>query len=260
MMKFYKYQGTGNDFIMINGLSNPKSLTIGEDTIAKLCSRRFGIGADGLIILCPAEQADFTMLYFNSDGRESSMCGNGGRCIAQFAFDQGVSGRQASFEAVDGMHRSKVLENGTVEIEMIDVDQCSKIDDHTFELNTGSPHYVKFSTEFEAIDIVTFGRSIRYSDKYNDDGINVNLSSFDNGVLHVKTYERGVEDETYSCGTGVTAAAICASEYIDNSKNSFNIKSKGGDLTVRFQKEGNQYKNIWLCGPATFVFEGQLHI
>lgn len=259
-MSFYKYQGTGNDFIMINGISFPEALSLSQDQILKLCSRRFGIGADGLIILCQSKTADFKMLYYNSDGRESTMCGNGGRCIAQFAFDQGVSAREASFEAVDGLHRSTVLENGIVELEMIDVDNCAKIDDHTFELNTGSPHYVQFSSEFDGTDIVKFGRSIRYSEKYTDDGINVNLSSFKDGVLHVKTYERGVEDETYSCGTGVTAAAICASEYLDDHQTNFNIKSKGGELTVRFEKEGSGYKNIWLSGPATFVFEGDINL
>lgn len=259
-MIFHKYQGTGNDFIMINGLSIPEALILTQENIAHLCSRRFGIGADGLIILCPSEMADFKMLYFNSDGRESTMCGNGGRCLAQFAYDQGVSDRKASFEAVDGLHQSSVLENGNVELEMIDVDTCRSLGDDTFEINTGSPHYVKFSDDFAEIDIVKYGRSIRYSEHYKDDGINVNVSSFKDGVLHVKTYERGVEDETYSCGTGVTAAAICASEYIQEAQNSFDIKSKGGNLTVRFKKEGSRYTEIWLSGPATFVFEGEFSI
>lgn len=257
---FHKYQGTGNDFIMINGLKNSDALTLSQENIEYLCSRRFGIGADGLIILCPSEKVDYKMLYFNSDGRESTMCGNGGRCLAKFAFDQGVSDREASFEAVDGMHRSTVLESGLVELEMIDVDTFTSLTEDTFEINTGSPHYVKFSSEFDNIDIVKFGKSIRYSDVYNDDGINVNVSSFEDGLLHVKTYERGVEDETYSCGTGVTAAAICASEYFDNAQNSFDIQSKGGNLKVRFKKDGSRFTDIWLSGPATFVFEGEFKI
>jgi len=257
-MEFYKYQGTGNDFIMFNSISNPKALNLSRKEVSQLCSRRFGIGADGLIILCQSDQEDFKMLYFNADGRESTMCGNGGRCIAQFAVDQGVSGPDAIFEAVDGIHKSKVLGNGIVELEMIDVDNCVMLNQDTFVINTGSPHYVKFSNDFEDTDIVEFGKAIRFSEKYKDEGINVNLSTYKDGILHVKTYERGVEDETFSCGTGVNAAALSASVYIDDAKNSFDIQSKGGQLSVRFEKEGDMYKNIWLSGPAVFVYKGEL--
>ena len=260
-LTFYKYQGTGNDFIMLNGIEHPACLDLNKKQVERLCDRRFGIGADGLIILSASDKADFKMIYFNSDGGESTMCGNGGRCIAQFAFDQNIVSSKMIFEAVDGLHDAIV--NGadkTVELQMIDVAEYSQLDKDTFVMNTGSPHYVKFDEDFEAIEIVEFGRQVRYSESFAQEGINVNLSNYANHTLHVKTYERGVEDETYSCGTGVTAAALCASKYHDLDGDVINVQSKGGSLRIKYEKNGNGFKNIWLCGPATFVFTGSVNV
>lgn len=260
-VEFYKYQGTGNDFIMLNGISNPACLLLNKPQVNSLCDRRFGIGADGLIILAPSDKADFKMIYFNSDGGESTMCGNGGRCIAQFAFDQDIVSATMVFEAIDGLHDAVVNEaDQTVELHMIDVTDVKQVDDGTFIIDTGSPHYIKFDPNFDALEIVDFGRKVRYSDEFSEDGINVNLSTYIDHKLHVKTYERGVEDETYSCGTGVTAAALCASQYLDLKTSMINVQSKGGELAVKFERHDKGYHNIWLCGPATFVFSGHVFV
>ena len=256
-VEFFKYQGTGNDFIMLNGINNPEYLLLDKAQVKSLCDRRFGIGADGLIILASSNKADFKMIYFNSDGGESTMCGNGGRCIAQFAFDQDIVSTTMIFEAIDGLHDAVVNQAGkTVELHMIDVIEFKQVDDGIFVIDTGSPHYIKFDPNFDDVEIVEFGRKVRYSEAFSADGINVNLSTYVDDKLHVKTYERGVEDETYSCGTGVTAAALCASQYLDLKTSKVNVQSKGGDLSVKFEKQGNGFTNIWLCGPATFVFKG----
>lgn len=257
-LKFYKYQGTGNDFVIIDGMKEAINLT--NEQVAKLCDRKFGIGADGLMIMAPSEVADFKMVYYNSDGNQSTMCGNGGRCISSFAQHMGYVEDSTTFDAIDGLHQAKLLPNGIVELEMINVDsvQCEK---SVFVLNTGSPHYVSF-TEDRDVDIVKFGKEIRYSDTYKEEGINVNVVNRLKDSIAIKTYERGVEDETLSCGTGVTAAAIASvikSELMGSQ--TIPVKAKGGELYVKFNRKGEfLFEDIWLCGPTKMVFKGQVEL
>lgn len=255
-LHFYKYQGTGNDFVLIdNRTSNFKNDT---KIIKKLCDRRFGVGADGLILLenSSLDLSDFKMVYFNADGNESTMCGNGGRCIVAFAKKLGVIESETTFEAIDGLH-SATINDGFVNLKMVDVPTVNLSKEASF-LDTGSPHHVAFVDDVYDFDVFTQGRRIRNLPNYEAiKGTNVNFIQIKEGVVHVRTYERGVEDETLSCGTGVTAAAITAK--MSNKIEDLPVKviTKGGTLEVDFEVEGpNAVKNIWLKGPATFVFEG----
>lgn len=253
-MKFFKYQATGNDFVMIDNrdLSFPKENT---ELVAQMCDRRFGIGADGLILLENHTDYDFEMVYYNSDGNQSTMCGNGGRCLAQFAHDLGVIGESGEFIAVDGPHEVRIEED-IVRLKMIDAGLPVNVQKDAY-IDTGSPHHVRFVDDVAAYDVVAEGANIRYSDHYKGQGgTNVNfVTELDNSTLNVRTYERGVEDETYSCGTGVTACAIVASQKGYTSP--IAIKTKGGDLEVSFSKLETRYANVWLSGPATRVFTGE---
>jgi diaminopimelate epimerase len=250
---FYKYQGTGNDFILIDQRQTPYLQKENQALIQKMCNRHFGIGADGLILLQQHESADFEMVYFNADGRESTMCGNGGRCIVAFAHHLGVFEEHCTFKAIDGLHEAKV--NGhQVELKMMDVSQVERDEDFYF-LDTGSPHYVSFHATLAEVDVVPQGRLIRYGAHFQPNGTNVNFVEVTPDGLIVATYERGVEDETLSCGTGVTAAALAYA--LDNPHlNSVNIQTKGGKLLVRFHPLSDGFNHIWLCGPAEKVFEG----
>lgn len=261
-IRFYKYQGTGNDFIMID--DRDKSFPANDTgLIARLCHRRFGIGADGLILLQPLEGYDFYMQYFNSDGRESSMCGNGGRCIVAFAHQLGVIKNETKFMAIDGEHEAKI-EGQRVELKMKDIDNIDIRDADTYVLNTGSPHYVSFTKEdIHHKDIVTLARTIRYGAEFKNEGINVNFANQSGeSVIQMRTYERGVEDETLSCGTGVTATAIALA--VRNKKNTgehgVHVMVMGGRLDVSFMYDSalNQANNVWLKGPAVFVYEGDI--
>lgn len=257
-IQFYKYQGTGNDFVLIDNRKNLVDLT--TEQISFLCDRRFGIGADGLMLLELEPGCDFKMVYYNNDGNQSTMCGNGGRCIAAFAKHLGIIGNTAKFLAIDGMHEA-VIESDQVSLKMQDVKQIEIGDDY-FYLNTGSPHYVKIVESLDSFDVVTEGKKIRHNSRFSEEGTNVNFIEKVDEHLFVRTYERGVEDETYSCGTGVTAAALVASiKGLSNSKNNCLIKTKGGNLEVAFEKvlEQNFY-NIWLKGPATMVFNGSIAV
>jgi len=254
---FNKYQGTGNDFIIID---NRKQLIKPEDStlINKLCDRRFGIGADGVILICASNQYDFEMKYFNSDGLEGSMCGNGGRCSSAFAIKEKMADNNLSFKAIDGVHKA-YFENGIIRLQMNDVHDPRQIKTNYF-INTGSPHCVSFRKEIDKIDVNTEGKSIRMSDDYAPDGTNVNfVEIIDNGI-YVRTFERGVEGETLSCGTGVTASAIASvlSGQIDT--NPVKVITRGGNLSVSFRVNGNTISDIWLSGPATFVYEGLIYI
>ncbi|MDX5321668.1 MAG: diaminopimelate epimerase [Bacteroidota bacterium] len=257
-IRFYKYQGTGNDFILIDNrrLGLPHHT---QELFEHWCDRRFGIGADGLILLEEEEGFDFRMVYFNSDGRQSTMCGNGGRCIAQFAHDLGLVGERAHFIAVDGPHEAVISEE-RVELKMQDVVGVENIDGDYY-LHTGSPHYVRFMKEgLASCDLVPMARSIRYNDRFKAEGTNVNMVQDAGDYLDVRTYERGVEDETYSCGTGVTAVAL-VNHLCSPSGQSYSqaIHTPGGELEVKFEKTGEgTYQNIWLCGPARFVFQGEI--
>jgi diaminopimelate epimerase len=261
-LSFYKYHGTGNDFILIDQREavylSPKDHAL----IAHLCHRHFGIGADGLILLRACGGYDFEMAYFNSDGHPSSMCGNGARCTVAFARRMGIERECFHFLAPDGPHRAKMRGAGWVEVEMAPVQQIESHSDFHF-LDTGSPHYVRFVPEVDAIDVFSEGRSVRYSERFRKEGTNVNFVQYQDEALRMATYERGVENETLSCGTGVTAAALAASrrEKLPPGQHQKAVQTKGGTLSVRYRitAEGH-YTDIWLCGPATSLFRGELDL
>ncbi len=259
---FWKYQGAGNDFIMVDQRERRYLTRQHTEQIARLCDRRFGIGADGLILLEYHNQYDFEMVYFNADGRESTMCGNGGRCIAAFAKDIGAAGNSCRFWAIDGEHEAHIdPETNRVSLKMIDV-QAVENQENVFVLNTGSPHYVRFEPHIQQCDMVAEGRAVRYGERFKAEGINVNLVEINkDGSLNIRTYERGVEDETLACGTGVTAAALAYAQYAQGNTSLAEIKvhARGGDLSVRFSAQGNgAFSDIWLTGPAEFVFRGEI--
>ena len=257
-LTFYKYQGTGNDFVMID---NRDLIVSKNDTklINHLCDRKFGIGADGLILLenSEDEKDDFKMVYFNADGNESSMCGNGGRCLVAFARFLGIIKNTARFTAIDGVHDATVKDE-IVSLKMQNVTEVSDHEDFLF-LNTGSPHHVIFSENIGLRDIRKDGAEIRYSDRYANAGTNVNfVEAISPESFSVRTYERGVEDETLSCGTGVTAVAIAAYESGKTAREKVNLITPGGELSVSFKKSEIGYSNIWLSGPAVQVFKGEI--
>jgi diaminopimelate epimerase len=264
MIDFYKYHGAGNDFIMID--QREKQFLTRESTteIAHLCHRRFGIGADGLILLQSHTEAGVEMIYFNADGRESTLCGNGGRCFAAFAKHLGIADGHFHFLAVDGPHDAVISKPDAttglewVELKMNDVRDIEKFDNDSYALNTGSPHFVRFTTQLQEANMVERGREVRYSYRYRADGINVNLVEMIGNDLAIRTYERGVEDETLACGTGVTAAAIAFARHRQLEGNQdIKVQAMGGNLAVRLTVMPDKtFSNIWLCGPAQQVFRG----
>jgi diaminopimelate epimerase len=231
-----------------------------KNLIEKLCHRRFGIGADGLMLLQSTQGFDFEMVYFNSDGRESSMCGNGGRCIVEYARTIGLVKEKAFFLASDGEHEAQV-KPGFISLKMNNVSKVEMGASYSF-LNTGSPHYVVFVNDVEHYNVLEKGKEIRYNDRFKTDGTNVNFVEKKYNELFVRTYERGVEAETYSCGTGVTAAALVASlKSVSTAQDFCDIKTLGGNLKVKFHKHSdNSFTDVWLEGPATFVFKGEIAI
>jgi len=260
-ISFSKYQGTQNDFVIIDNRAG--NIKLSEAQIEFICDRRKGIGADGLMLLGTAAGYDFSMTYYNANGKEGSMCGNGGRCLTQYAFDQGIKKDTYTFIAIDGPHESKIDDEGWVHLKMIDVKAVEKNieGDVTFYvLNTGSPHYIEFVDSVNSVDIVGLGQMIRYNERFKAEGINVNFVQQEEGQLFVRTYERGVENETFSCGTGVTASALIAGiEKLGEQR--INIETLGGKLAVSFNNRGdNVFDNIYLMGPGTFVFSGMLDL
>ncbi|WKD87051.1 Diaminopimelate epimerase [Polaribacter huanghezhanensis] len=253
---FYKYEGTGNDFILIDNREKwfPKNnITL----VHKLCDRHFGIGADGLILLENDAETDFKMTYYNADGNKSTMCGNGGRCIVAFAFKLGVISEKTTFTAIDGLHHANI-ENKLVSLQMIDVNKVDVYDTYAF-VNTGSPHHVQLVENLDNYDVVVNGRKIR--NEYGVEGSNINfVQQINESTFKVRTYERGVEDETLACGTGVTAVAIAMHKINKTQSNNITLPVLGGELEVSFNVEKNQYKNVFLKGPATFVFKGVINI
>ncbi|MDN3725422.1 diaminopimelate epimerase [Aequorivita sp. SDUM287046] len=252
-LTFYKYQGTGNDFVIIDNREDffPKDNTA---LVAKICDRRFGVGADGLLLLENHPSADFRMVYYNSDGNLSSMCGNGGRCISHFAKFLGIISEKTTFEAVDGIHEA-TIQGEWVSLKMNNVEKVKVSENFSF-LNTGSPHHVELVSQLKDFDVFTKGKDIR-NKIYGKEGANVNfVEPQSESIFAVRTYERGVEEETLSCGTGVTAVAIAMFEMGKTSENKITLKTPGGELKVRFEKSGSGYKNVYLEGPATQVFKG----
>lgn len=257
---FYKYQGAGNDFILVDN----RPLGINHNNpqlIAKLCDRRFGIGADGMMFLQNQEGYDFEMVYYNSDGQPSSMCGNGGRCIVAFAKFLGVIDTETEFLAVDGPHYAKISAEGDwVSLQMIDVDAIAR-DADAYILNTGSPHYVQLVEGLADKNVYQDGHSIRNNDTYRAKGINVNFVEPAEIGYSVRTYERGVEDETYACGTGVTAVALAMAKHNQQTGHiTTPVQVLGGNLNIRFDYDGDKFTDIFLEGPAVKVFEGEVEM
>ncbi len=251
---FYKYQGTGNDFVIID---NRQLIFSKNDTklIAQLCDRKFGIGADGLILLENHPTLDFKMVYYNADGNQSSMCGNGGRCLVHFANQLNIIENKAVFEAIDGMHEA-TISGDIISLKMNDVSVIKKENDYLF-LDTGSPHHVTLYNKLEHLDIQNEGSKLRNS-LYGKEGANINfVKQLENDIFAVRTYERGVEAETLSCGTGVTAVAIAMHASGNTASNKVTLKTPGGNLTVQFEKKDNHYENVFLIGPAVQVFKGE---
>ena len=259
LLHFYKYQGTGNDFILIDNRKGDVSLT--NEQVNLMCDRHFGIGADGLMLLEDELSFDFKMVYYNSDGNLSTMCGNGGRCITAFAKHLGIIKDKTRFIAVDGPHDSVIMEDGTVSLKMNDVKNV-EVGPDFFYLNTGSPHYVKIVEGVGMMNVVEEGMKVRYSERFKEEGTNVNFIERFDDYLYVRTYERGVEGETLSCGTGVTAAALAAASVgLSTGKNSCVVKTLGGVLNVKFDRVLEQtFYNIWLEGPAQQAFKGTIEI
>lgn len=259
-IKFFKYQGAGNDFVMIDNRSGQFAPSNNTQAIARLCDRHFGIGADGLILLQEKSGWDFEMIYYNADGNLSSMCGNGGRCTAAFARQLGIPAINNTYRflAADGGHDALFLPNSWISLKMNDVTGVESGDQYYY-LNTGSPHYVAFVPDINRIDVVAAGREVRYSPRFRQEGTNVNFVQLTAGGIAVATYERGVEDETLSCGTGVTAAALASYLHTTgNMPNCIPVSTKGGQLEVCFQPANDGFRDIWLNGPAVHVFTGEM--
>ncbi|PST84941.1 diaminopimelate epimerase [Pedobacter yulinensis] len=255
-LHFYKYQGAGNDFILVDN----RSLFFNSDdyeAVSKLCDRRFGIGADGLMLLQSHPEFDFEMVYYNADGMPGSMCGNGGRCIVAFAKQLRLIDRETNFLAVDGPHYAKISPEGNwVELQMINVNQINR-DGEAWVLDTGSPHYVLQTQGLDTLDVYSEGKAIRNNETYGAKGINVNFVEDFGDHLFVRTFERGVEDETYACGTGVTAVALAhAAATGKHGHISTPVKVLGGNLRIDFDHHHGQFTGIFLCGPAELVFTG----
>lgn len=254
VLEFFKYQGTGNDFVVIDNrqLVFPKSDT---KLITKLCDRRFGIGADGLILIENDENSDFNMIYYNSDASQS-LCGNGGRCAVAFAHYLGMIDKETTFTAIDGLHNA-TIEGDEVKLKMGNVTEIKEKPTYTF-LDTGSPHHVQLVDNLEEMDVKTVGAKLRYG-MYGKSGSNINfVSQGDNGSFNARTYERGVEDETLSCGTGVTAVAIAMHKMGKTTSDKVKINMPGGNLSVSFEQENGLYTNVFLKGPAKQVYKGEV--
>jgi diaminopimelate epimerase len=254
-VQFFKYHGTGNDFIMID--DREETFPISRDRIAALCHRHYGIGADGLILIQPDQTVDFKMVYFNSDGRQSTMCGNGGRCAMRFAQELAMIDSEATFRAIDGLHEGLISDDGLIHLKMGDT-PLAKESKGAWFMDTGSPHHVQQEPNVQQVPVAEAGRAKRLA--YGKDGANVNFVSVKGDQLDVRTYERGVEDETLSCGTGVTAAALTAHQLGWVKNRNVRVNTPGGELEVRFQQHRDGFSDVWLIGPAAFVFKGEIEL
>lgn len=253
---FHKYHGAGNDFILIDARKKGFR-SFSEEDIRLLCDRHLGIGADGLMLLLSSKEHDFRMRYYNSDGREGTMCGNGGRCITAFARKMGIIKKEYSFEAIDGIHYSHYNDEGSISLKMNDVSLVKKFPDGIFT-DTGSPHFVFFHDSPHKADMIEFGKKYRYDKRFGRGGTNVNAVSFRKNRITIATFERGVENETLSCGTGAVAAVVAVAEITGKTEPEYHIIAKGGELSVKIIKiKKSRYTGIYLTGPAEFVFEGK---
>lgn len=256
-LSFYKYQGTGNDFIMIDNMK----LIFDENNLSlirSLCDRRFGIGADGLILIQPKSGFDFEVVYFNSDGSQS-FCGNGARCSVRFAKELGLFDTETRFYAIDGAHSAIYEGDDIVSLKMNDVKTIQYHKDDYF-INTGSPHYIKYVDDVEKVNIIEDAHKIRYNEVYKAEGTNVNFVDSSDEIIKMRTYERGVEDETLSCGTGVTAVALSIADKKQDIEGIYEIEVRGGSLQVKFKRVGQEFHDIWLIGKAEYVFKGNINI
>jgi diaminopimelate epimerase len=251
---FYKYQATGNDFVIIDNRESKHVFS--TEAIARICHPKFGVGADGLMLIANSPEVNFHLEYFNSDGSQS-LCGNGCRAAVQFASRLGLVNGKAVFTAFDGAHSAEILPAGNIRLKMGDVAGVESMESDFF-VNTGSPHYIRFVADVDHFPVFETGRSIRYSEKFNPGGTNVNFVQLkDQNTIFVRTYERGVENETLSCGTGITAAALAAS--LKGFSSPVNIETLGGTLSVEYKSsQSGTFQEIYLTGPAKLVFEGQL--
>ncbi len=259
LVHFSKYHGTGNDFLLIDGRESKFPFS-DQSLIQKLCHRRFGVGADGLIVLEKSGKFDFTMKYFNADGREGSMCGNGGRCITAFAHHLGIAGVETRFEGIDGVHYASIQPGGDIRLKLSDVHGIKPLEDG-YLLNTGSPHFVKFVSDLKNKVVELEGKEIRHEPRFGEEGVNVNFVEVNKAAntLFVRTFERGVEAETWSCGTGVTAAAISSCYHHKSDKTSYQVSTIGGDLQVSFQAGPDfLFTDVYLSGPASHVYDGTI--
>jgi diaminopimelate epimerase len=260
-INFIKFHGAGNDFILVD--NRLKGIELSPSQISRLCHRHFGIGADGLIMMSELKEFDFQMIYYNSDGLEGTMCGNGGRCIAAFARMLGMIDQKARFHAADGEHYAEVLKSSGDEVyvalKMSDVSEIEKTAKGYF-VDTGSPHLVVFVDDIEQIDIYGEGKKLRWDQVFQPGGTNVDFVKIEKEYLIVRTFERGVENVTLSCGTGVTAAALAASKLTMTDRNFYDVRTYGGDLKVRFSQGANRFENIWLEGQAIKVYDGKITI
>ena len=257
MIPFFKYHGTGNDFILLDNRDN-RFDGLDATTIKHWCDRHRGIGADGLMLLNTSDAYDFLMVYYNADGNESTMCGNGGRCIVRFAEDLGIHRDKYQFTAIDGLHEAARLSDGTIRLKL-NASDAPKLFNQDWIIHTGSPHLVCLVDDVDSIDVKKSGAAIRYSESFAQAGINVNFVQVINAhQLKVRTYERGVEDETLSCGTGVTASALCFRAFEPGPQH-IKVDTPGGSLFVDFIREADGgFSDVWLTGPATFVFRGEM--
>lgn len=260
MITFHKYQGAGNDFVLIDARDQLPFALDDQGVIEGICDRRFGVGADGLMLLRNHPDYDFEMVYYNSDGRPGSMCGNGGRCMVAFARKMGIERDEYRFFAVDGPHRARILTDGRVTLEMIPVAEITTLAED-YVLDTGSPHFVRFVADPEEVELIREAHAVRYGPNFAEEGINVNFVASTEEGLAIRTYERGVEDETLACGTGVTAAALVAALRQNvrvGESFHYPVSARGGQLSVSATRVEKGFQDIWLTGPAEWVFVGEI--
>jgi len=256
-LKFTKYQGTGNDFVIVdnrNGEFDKGNIEL----VQHFCDRKFGIGSDGLILIEDHNEWDFDMVFYNPDGSQS-FCGNGSRCAVAYSKELGLISDFAKFNSTDGYHEASIHPNGIVKLKMHDVSNI-EVNEFSHFMDTGSPHYNCFAKNISTIDIIEKGREIRYSERFKEVGTNVNFIEQLAKGIKVRTYERGVENETLSCGTGVAACALSTALVNEIPSGEIEVNTKGGDLSVSFIQTENGFEDVWLIGPTKFVFKGEIEV